>query len=253
MLLHQLERFRRIEVADDRSRRVIRPIKRVVELLQLLDRHILDVAPPTDRRVMIRMRDVRGREDLLLQRLRRLVLADLKFIPHHRHLRLPVRVAQPKISHPIRFHRHVAVEMFAADVRVVVRAIEPRRRVVNAADPFQQLIDARAFLAIELRRALEHQMLEQVRRARRAGDFVSRSDAIRHHERQRRARVIGLHQHLQPVAVEPVLGNIADRFHKRESRNLYRVRRRTRRGGVARQVARRAKQTRWRNFMIGSR
>jgi hypothetical protein len=203
--------------------RVIRPIKRVVELLQLLDWHILDVAPPPDRRVMIRMREICEREDLLLQRLRRIVLADLKLVPHHRHLRLTIRVAQPEIPHPVRLDFHVAIEVLAPDVRVVIRAIEPRRRVIDSADLLEQLIDARALFAIELRRALEHQMLEQVRRARCPRDFIPRADAIRHHEGERRARVIRFHEHLEAVAVEPVLGDIADCFHEGESRDFHRL------------------------------
>src|SRR6187549_740076 len=55
MLLDQLQRLRRLEVSDNRGRRVIRPVKGPIKFLELLDWHMLDVAAPSDRGVMIGM------------------------------------------------------------------------------------------------------------------------------------------------------------------------------------------------------
>ena len=63
-------------------------------------------------------------------------------------------------------------------------------------------------------------MLEQMGRAGRARDLVSRADAVGDHKGQRRAGVVLHQQHLQAITIEPVLGNVADSFHMREARHF---------------------------------
>ena len=52
----QLHRLRRIEVADDRDRRVLRHVVGVVEFAHVVDRGRLEIRHAADRRVLVRMR-----------------------------------------------------------------------------------------------------------------------------------------------------------------------------------------------------
>jgi hypothetical protein len=51
----QRERFRLVETAGDDEHSVVRLVVSFVERLEPLDRHVLDVAPATDRRLAVRV------------------------------------------------------------------------------------------------------------------------------------------------------------------------------------------------------
>ena len=90
----QLERLGLLEVADDHRRRVVRVVEDVVELAQPLRRDLLDVAPPADRRVVVRVLAERRGERVLVEDLEGRVLAALELVAHDRHLGHAVLVAQ---------------------------------------------------------------------------------------------------------------------------------------------------------------
>ena len=217
ILLDELQRLRRIEVADDRHGRIVRPVKRVVKRTQLFDRHFFEIAAPADRAVMIRMREKRGRPHFLLKRLGRIVLAAFVFVSHDRHFRPAVILAQPQISHAIGFEHDGHRQILRANGFEVIRAIERRRRVRHRSGALEQLIVAIAGLLVVLARALEHQMLEQMSRSGRAVRLISRANAIRDHHRHRRRRMIRQQEHGQAIRVEPVLRNPLHRPHVRET------------------------------------
>ena len=82
------------------------------------------------------------------------------------------------------------------------------------------LLDAVAGLVVEVFAALEHHVLEDVRGAGGARDFVARPDAIGHLKRDDRRGVVGLEQHLEPVGIQTVLVDTAERLDVGESGGL---------------------------------
>ena len=189
--LDQGQRLCGVEVANDGNGGIVRPVKRVIELAQPLDRHLLDVAAMPDGAVVIRVCDKRRLIDLLVQRLHRRIFAALKLIAHHGHLRAPVLIAQQQIAHTVRFHVDGASQVLAAKVLVIVCAIQPGGGVVAGAGALKQLVDVVALAAVALRRTLEHHVFQNMGRARATGHLILGADAVSHHEGQRRARMLG--------------------------------------------------------------
>ena len=128
------------------------------------------------------MGDVGGGGDFLVERLDGIVFADLKFVADDSHLGAAVGFAQPEVAHAVGLDGDVVFEVVLAEVGEVVGAVEPRGSVVNGTDAFEELVNAVALGAVEFRRALEHQVFEQVGRAGDAETFVARADAVGDHE-----------------------------------------------------------------------
>ncbi len=68
VLLHELQRLRAVEVADDGQRRVLGHVVGPVELAHVLDRRRLEIGHAADGRVLVRMRRERVVEDDLVER-----------------------------------------------------------------------------------------------------------------------------------------------------------------------------------------
>ena len=161
--------------------------------------------------MMIGMGREGGGVDFLDQRLIGGVFAAFEFVADDRHLGLAVLLAQPEMAHAIGLDGHVAFEVVAGDVGVVVGAVARGGGVVAAADTFEVLVDRVALGAVEFRAALEHQVFEQVGGAGDAEAFVARAHAIGDHEREHRRGVILQQQHAEAVARELVFGDPAER------------------------------------------
>ena len=156
------------------------------------------------------MGDETGLEDFLDEGLERGVFAAFEFVAHDRHFGSAVGLEQEQVAHAVGFHLDDHREVFAAEILVVVGAIEPRGGVVECAGFLEELVDAGALGTEEFFRALEHEMFEEVGGAGGASDFVFRTHAVGDHERQRGARVLGHEQHGEAVALERVFGDAAD-------------------------------------------
>ncbi len=116
--------MRRVEITDRCDGRIVRPVERIVELAQLLDRHLLDVAAPADRHMVIRLRLESGSEDLFVEGVARAVLSALVFIANDRHLCLAIGLTQPQVAHPVGLDRDIAFELVLADGGEIVGAVE---------------------------------------------------------------------------------------------------------------------------------
>ena len=218
VFLDEIQRLHGFHVAYHRHRRVVGPVEGVVELAQLRDGHRLDVALPADRGMVVGQCHVRRLRHLLQEHRVGIVLAAFVFVAHHRHLRLPVGLAQPQMAHAIGFDGDIAFQAFAADGREVIGAVEGGAGIELAADAFQELLDAVALRVVEALAALEHHVLEDVRRAGDARHLVARPDLIGHLKRHHRRGVIGHQQHGESIAVEPVLVYAGQRLHEAETR-----------------------------------
>ena len=210
MCLDRGERLSWVKIADDRGRGVVRPVEGVVESAELFNRHELDVTAPANGIVMIRMRLERGGPNFLAQRAHGFILAALEFIAHHRHLRAAVFFAKRQVSHALSLDFDEQRQRVSRHGGVVIGAVEPCGRVRLRADAFKNLIVTGAEAAVMFGAALEHQMLQQMRRAGGAGDFVAGADMIRHHEGGHRRRLHREQQHLQSVGIQFVFRDAAN-------------------------------------------
>ena len=209
-----------IEVADHRHRGVVRPVVGVVERAEFFDRHVLNVAAPADGVVVVGMRQEGRGPQVLAQRLHRQVFAAFELVAHHRHLRLPVLLPQRQVAHAVRLHLDQQRQRVFRHGGKVVRAVQPGGGVRFRAHPFQHLVKARAVAAVELLRALEHQVLQQMRGPCGARHLIARADMVRDHEGGHRHRFVRHQQHLQAVAVQRVLRNPAHRANVSEALGL---------------------------------
>ena len=216
VLFDQRQRRLRLEIADDRNGGVVRPIIRVVKLPQFRDRHFLDIRSPANRGMMIRMGNKGGGVDFLVEGRARIVLVPLEFIPHHGHLHLPVLFPQNQIAHPIGLELHREFQMIAREILVIIGAVEPGSGIVDTTDLVHHRVEAAAVVRMEVFRALEHQMLEQMGRTRRPRHFMTRTNPIRDHEGQHRRRVVLEQQHVEIVDGHPVLGDTPKGLDERE-------------------------------------
>ena len=168
---------------------------------------------------MVGQRHEGGRRHLLHQHVVGIVLAAFVFIAHHRHFRLPVGLVQPQMTHAVGFDGDIAFEVFAADGREVIGAVERGAGIELAADALEVLLDAVALRIVEAVAALEHQVFEQMRGSGGAGHLVARADLIGHLKGHHRRGMVGHQQHREAVAVEPVLVDAAQRLHVAEARH----------------------------------
>ena len=216
MFPDQLQGLCCLKVSDHCDRSVIRPVVGIVELPQLLDRDPLDITPPSDGGVVVRVGDDRGRGHLLIESRSRIVLAALKLVTDHGHLRFTILFSQEQIPHAIGLEFDCQLKMVAWQVLVVIGAVQPGGGVVDAADPVHQGVEAFSDAGMKVFRALEHQMLKQVGGAGCAGDLIAGSDPVGDHEREHRRGAILEQEDVQVVAGEPVFrdsGHGTDVFH----------------------------------------
>ncbi len=126
----------------------------------------------------------------------RAVLAALEFVAHHRHLGVEVLLRDERVDHPVGFHRERPVEILVGggERLEIVGAVEEGRPVhPHAAAPeFLEDVGIRG-------RALEQQMLEQVRHPGLAVALVARADEIGDVDGRRRLGRVGEEQHLEAV------------------------------------------------------
>ena len=137
----------------------------------------------------------------------RTVLAALELVAHHRHLGVEVLLRNERVDHPVGFHRERPVEILVGggEGLEVVGAVEERGAVHPHAAAPELLED------VGIRgRALEQQMLEQVRHAGLAVAFLPRADEVGDVDGRRRLGRVGEEQHLETVG-ERKLGDALHR------------------------------------------
>ena len=209
MLLDQGHRLGRVELARNHQHAIIGLVILAIELLQLVDRHALDVGAVADRRFAVVV-PVEGRgHDPLVEQVAGGVFAALELVAHDRHFREQIFLLDEAVDEAVGFQveREVEVVLAGRQGLEVVRAVDPRAAVEAGAALLQRLGNQRV-----RRRALEHHVLEQVGHARLAVAFMARAHQHRQVDRHRRLRIVGIQQHQQAV-VEPVFRDAFDRLH----------------------------------------
>src|SRR5690625_11231 len=99
--------------------------------------------------------------------------------------------------------------MFVAQELVIIRAVEPRRRVDARTHALQHVEHRGAVLRIEPRCPLEHEVFEEVRGAGQAAYLIAAAHVVCHHESGDRRPRQRHYEHAQAVRVEPILGDPA--------------------------------------------
>jgi hypothetical protein len=157
----------RVEVADDRRRSRSRARSRSVEIAHVCDRRRLEVRHAADRRVLVRMRRERVVVDDLVQPSVRLVLdAHPPLFLDHLTLAAERRIVDAQRRHAIGFEPQRQRQVLRRQRLPEHRLVFGRVGVAAAADAGD---DRRVRLGLDVLRALEHHVLEQMREAGAAG------------------------------------------------------------------------------------
>ena len=166
----------RVEVADQHQRRVVRHVVGPEELAHVVDRRRLEILHAADRRVLVGMHGERLVVDDLVQPAVRLVLD-----PHPALFLDDLALGlEDLLVDPQRRH---AIGLEPEDERQVLRRerLPEHRRVfvrVGVALPADARDQRRVPFGLDVLRALEHHVLEEVREAGAARPLVLRADVV---------------------------------------------------------------------------
>ncbi len=203
------ERLRLVELAGHQQHRVVGLVIHPVERLEVLLLHVLDVAAVADGGSPVAVPVVGHALQAFQEHAERGILAHLEFVAHDGHLGRQVGLADEGIHHPVGLHLDGPPEVVVSglDELVVVGAVEPG----GAVGPGAALVELLVEVGVP-GRALEHQVLEQVRHARLAVVLVAAADEVGDVHRDRGLGEVGEEQDLEAV-VEPVFRDALDRGH----------------------------------------
>ena len=197
VLRDELHGLRRVEVTDERHDRVFRHVIGVVEIAHVVERRRLEILHAADRRVLVRVAHERFVEQDLVEASVRLVvdtqppllLDNLDFFFE--------RVAvDAKRRHPIGLEPQGEGHVLRRQRFPEHRGVFLRIRVAASADACD---DRRVRLGLHVLRALEHHVLEQMRKPGSSRLLVSRADVVPHGQMHDRRRMILGQDHAQPV------------------------------------------------------
>ena len=203
---------RGLDIADHRQDGVVRRVVGPEEGAHVLDRRGVEVVHRADGRVMVRMlrREEVGLELLLERAVRAVVVRPALLVLDDLALVVEVLLAQgvEQGRHPVGLEPEGQFELVRRQRLEVVRAVEPGRAVHG---PAGGLHERDVFGLRDVARALEHDMLEQVREAGLAGDLVLGADVVPEVDRHDRCEMILRHDDPQAVGetlvTERDLGN----------------------------------------------
>jgi hypothetical protein len=144
----------------------------------------------------VRVRAERRRRDLGVEKLIGIVLAALQLGNDHRALRFALRRFVQAVGHALRFDEQERVERVLPRRLEVRRLIEPRVAVPRAPEPLDDTIH---LVARDVLGPLEIHVLDPVRHAGPARQFVARPDAVPAPHRHKRSRVKCLREDFEAV------------------------------------------------------
>jgi len=186
-----------LDVAGDHQRRIVGRVEALVECQRVLAAELLDLLAPADHWAAIGMIEIQRGHHLFAQP-RVWVVGDTHVVlfEHHVALRQHVLVLQDQAGHAIGLEFHHLSELLARHALEVAGVVGRGEGVLVAADPQHGLGE---FTLRMRRRALEHQMLEKMRKARFARGLVGGADLVPDHLRDDRGAMIGDHHHLHAI------------------------------------------------------
>ena len=168
-----------VAVARDAQHRVVGRVVGAEERLDVVERGGVEVLHRADRRVVVRvLLGEQVAEDLLVPRpVRPVVVAPALLVLHDLALVVEVLLAQrvEQRPHPVRLEPERELQLVRGQRLEVVRAVEPGRAVER---PAGALDEGHVLRLADVRAALEHHVLEQVREAGLARDLVLGADVV---------------------------------------------------------------------------
>ena len=197
ILLHELLGLRRLEVADQRQRGVLRDVERRVEIADVLDRRGLQVGHAADRRMLVRVH-LEGIvvDDLVQLPVRLVVDPHPALFLHHLAFVGEGRFTDAQRGHAIRFEPQRQREILRRHRLPEHRFVVGRVGVGLAADRGNE---RGVRFGLDVLRALEHHVLEEMREPRASRPLVLRTDVVPERHMNDRRRVILREDHGQAV------------------------------------------------------
>ena len=198
-----------IDVAGQDQHRVVRSVPGAEPRFHVVERGGVEVVHRTDRAVVIGMAArIQLAVDLVVGLAVGLILALPLLVLHHAALLVEHLLVDrsEEVAHAIGLHPQRHVDRGCRHVLEIVRAIEPGRAVhVGAANQFER----REIFAGCILRAVEHQMLEEVREPAPTGRLVFAAHVVPDVHRDDRRLAVGVHHHTEAVRErERLEGNV---------------------------------------------
>ena len=195
-MLDPAERLVGVHVADDDQRGVVGDVVAPVVAVQIVARHRLQIGEPADRRVAVRMRFERGRDDFLIEELIGVVFTAVQLRDDHGAFRFAIVRMVQAVRHPLGLDEEHPIERVFGRRLEIRCLIDPGVAVPTAAE---LLDDAFDLIARDVGGALEIHVLDPVRHAGQARALVLRADLVPAPHRRQRRGVLLLNEHLQTV------------------------------------------------------
>jgi hypothetical protein len=180
-LRHAPESVRRVDVPHDRQERVGRRVVATIEIARVAERGRLEVVHGPDDRMLVG-------KGVVCQRVGRLERGGVRLVVHPQALLLlhglalvvELLLREDERAHPVGLEEEREVERLGGHGLEIVRPVLGRRPVHRAA----RLGDEAEMLSLaDVLRALEHEVLEEVREPGLAGRLDAASDVVRHVDR----------------------------------------------------------------------
>src|SRR3984957_12449634 len=170
------QRLLGIEIADDDQRGVVRFVEGVEELADVFDFRAIEIGHAADGGVMVGVLGKGRGAQILFQVTVGLVFdPDATFFFYDFALGFEIFFGNVEAAHAVRFEPQNSFQVIAGESFEKIRGVVSGFRIVEPADGFD---DSRMFFSRNMRRALEHQVLEEVRETGAAGQFVFGSHVI---------------------------------------------------------------------------
>ena len=134
---------------------------------------MFNVRFPSDGRMVVWMRLVRGSPDVPINRFNGVVLSALKFIAHDGHFQLPVFLFDEGVAHPVCFKRDRGFHILHRYCFKIIGAIKPCGRVQSRPFGLQQVPNLFFVFFIIFFGSFEHEVFKEVGRAGMAERFVA--------------------------------------------------------------------------------
>ena len=192
----QRERRAGLNIAGDHQHGIVGLIVIAVERLQPVDRHVFDIGTVADGGAAIVVPLIGGARHFLRQHAADIVFAGFKFVAYHRHFAVQIGARNERVDHAVGFElkRPLQIDRIGRKRQEVVGPVEVGGAVPAGAARGELGLDIFVF-----RRALEHQMLQQVRHARFAVTLMAGADQVRNVGGDEGLRGIFDQQHFEAI------------------------------------------------------
>ena len=224
----------RIEIARDDEDRIVGPVISGVEGAHIVDRRGIEVGDAADHPAGIRVMLIGERRQI-----ERIELAIgpgehrlAEFLLHHVAFGGEAGRIDDQRGHAVGLGEQQPLQVVGGDDLEIIGVIVAGRGVVIAADILGQPVE---LLGVEVARRLEHQMLEQMRKARTPARIVAPADIVPHLHRDIGGR--GVADRIDAQAIGERAFGEGDRLDRRQRRRRFGQRGRGDRGKQQRQEA----------------